>query len=319
MSRKTFEEKIEEMVAEEQTAVEQQAEETQTEETAVEEQPSEEVSENDTEQVTETQQEPKKEPDPDEHKTEAIDEIENTNSIIRRRLEKQAEKFEKEKEAMKADFEARLKALEEKAQPKPETKTRDSFKTDEEYVAWLTRQQIDADRAEQQKLKDEKDAEDAKAKAEKDAADEVIKQRQQLFLSNVDGCFEGEDKEKFMAQVQYATKKGLGDLLDACPVASDYLLNSRKGPKVLSKLLNDREAFLRVFDPKGISPMEQYYELKELEKSLETVKAEEVKAPPPAATAPKIGKPGAQGGSASVDPLGDPKARRDYMRKVMGY
>ena len=34
MSRKTFEEKIEEMVAEEQTAVEQQAEETQVEETA---------------------------------------------------------------------------------------------------------------------------------------------------------------------------------------------------------------------------------------------------------------------------------------------
>ena len=63
--------------------------------------------------------------------------------------------------------------------------------------------------------------------------------------------------------------------------------------------------------------MDQYSELKEIERSL--AKETTAQADPPAATAPKIGKPGAQGASARMDVMNDPKARRDYMRKVMGY
>lgn len=327
MARKTFEEKIEEWKSEEESSQGTQVDET-TESTEQETTP-EPTPEPEPAPAEETNTEPEPAPEPEKKEepesTPAMEEIENTNSIIRHRLEKQAKKFEDEKAQMKAEWDAtfdeRLKAAVEaeikKRAEKQHVKTRDEFDTDEKYVAYLTQQQINADREEQQRIQAEKDAEAEKAKKEQEQAEETVRQRQKIFMNNVEDCFEGEDRAKFLSQVQYATKKGLGELLDSCPIASDYLLSNRNGPKVLNKLLNDREAFLRVFDPRGISPMDQYSELKEIERSL----GKEAPAPaePPAATAPKLGKPGAQGASSSMDTFSDPKARREWARKVMGY
>lgn len=324
MAHKTFEEKLEDWKAEaEASQVEAPAETEQVEQEPAQEPETEQAAAAEPEPETEAPADPAPESEPahepeHEPKNDVLDEIENTNSIIRRRLEKQAAKFEEEKRKITEEFEARIKALEEQNKPKPEIKTRDSFQTDEEYVAYLTRQQINADREEQLKLQAEKDAEDAKAKAEQAQVEEATQKRQKLFLDNVDECFEDKDsKAKFLSQVQYATKKGLGDLLDSCPVACDYLLYSRKGPKVLNKILNDRDTFLKVFDPRGTSPFEQFSALKEVERSLEAPAVEE---PAPAPVqAPKLGRPGAQGSGGGVKPLDDPKSRRDYVRQVMGY
>ena len=85
---------------------------------------------------------------------------------------------------------------------------------------------------------------------------------------------------------------------------------------------------MRVFDPKGITPLEQFYALKEMEKEIygqviETKPTEvEEHAPAPAPApkkAPVYGKPGAQGSGRSADVFTDPKARRDEVRKLLGY
>ena len=215
-------------------------------------------------------------------------------------------------------------------QKKPEVKTRDAFQTDEEYVAYLTRQQIDADRAEQEKIRKEQEAKDAEAKAAQDKAEQEIRDRQVRFVNNINYCFDQpEQKAEFMGKVKTYLGKGLGDLLDACPIASDYLLSSPRGPKVLDRLLTDVNAFRRVFDPRGITPMDQYYELRELEREIYGKPAPaaeqtpvETQAPenkPAPKQVPKYGKPGAQGGGRSADVYTDPKARRDEVRRLMGF
>ena len=265
-------------------------------------------------------------------KDDVAEELENTNSVIRNRLKKQAEKYDRELADRDAKYEALAKQFEEfkqgmkKAEP---PKTRDAFQTDEEYVAYLTRQQIDADRAEQDRIRKEQEAKDAEAKAEQDKAEQAVRERQERFVNNINYCFDQpEQKAEFMGRVKQYLGKGLGDLLDACPVASDYLLASPRGPKVLDRLLTDVNAFKRVFDPRGITPMDQYYELRELEREIygtgKPAEQPPVETPAPESKpapkqVPKYGKPGAQGGGRSADVYTDPKARRDEVRRLMGY
>ena len=271
---------------------------------------------------------------PTPKKDDVGEELENTNSVIRNRLKKQAEKYDRELADRDAKYEELAKQFEEfkqgikKAEP---PKGRDAFQTDEEYVAYLTRQQIDADRAEQEKIRKEREAKDAEAKEAEAKAEQDIRDRQVRFVNNINYCFDQpEQKSEFMSKVKTYLGKGLGDLLDACPIASDYLLSSPRGPKVLDRLLTDVNAFRRVFDPRGITPMDQYYELRELEREIygkpapadehppvETQVPEDKKPAPK--QVPKYGKPGAQGGGRSADIYTDPKARRDEVRRLMGF
>ena len=259
------------------------------------------------------------------------EELENTNSVIRNRLKKQAESYEQKLANNDAEWKKKFEEFKSQfEQKKPEVKTRDAFQTDEEYVAYLTRQQIDADRAEQEKIRKEQEAKDAEAKAAQDKAEQEIRDRQVRFVNNINYCFDQpEQKAEFMGKVKTYLGKGLGDLLDACPIASDYLLSSPRGPKVLDRLLTDVNAFRRVFDPRGITPMDQYYELRELEREIYGKPAPaaeqtpvETQAPenkPAPKQVPKYGKPGAQGGGRSADVYTDPKARRDEVRRLMGF
>ena len=259
------------------------------------------------------------------------EELENTNSVIRNRLKKQAESYEQKLANNDAEWKKKFEEFKSQfEQKKPEVKTRNDFQTDEEYVAYLTRQQIDADRAEQEKIRKEREAKDAEAKAAQDKAEQDIRDRQERFVNNINYCFDQpEQKSEFMSKVKTYLGKGLGDLLDACPIASDYLLSSPRGPKVLDRILTDVNAFKRVFDPRGITPMDQYYELRELEREIYGKQAPaaeqtpvETQAPenkPAPKQVPKYGKPGAQGGGRSADIYTDPKARRDEVRRLMGF
>ena len=260
------------------------------------------------------------------------EEIENTNSVIRNRLKKQAESYEQKLANNDAEWKKKFEEFKSQfEQKKPEVKTRDAFSTDEEYVAYLTRQQIDADRAEQDKIRKEREAKEAEAKAAQDKAEQEVRDRQERFVNNINYCFDQpEQKAEFMGKVKTYLGKGLGDLLDSCPIASDYLLSSPRGPKVLDRILTDVNAFRRVFDPRGISPMDQYYELRELEREIYGKPAPSAEQPPVETQAPeekkpepkqvpKYGKPGAQGGGRSADVYTDPKARRDEVRRLMGF
>lgn len=115
--------------------------------------------------------------------------------------------------------------------------------------------------------------------------------------------------------------KGLGEVLDACPVAADYLLHNANGPKVFEKMLADRATFERVFNERT-SPMDQYFELRSIESEL---KAQQNAAPAPAATPnpqpnpapaqmPHIGRPGKSGNGTAPDIFEDPAAMRSFLR-----
>ena len=310
------------------TTTEEHAEEKSAETQSTEEH--EEKTEDRSEDKQTTEDKPPVEQPP--KKDDVGEELENTNSVIRNRLKKQAESYEQKLANNDAEWKKKFEEFKSQfEQKKPEVKTRNDFQTDEEYVAYLTRQQIDADRAEQDKIRKEQEAKDAEARAAQDKVEQEIRDRQERFLNNVNYCFgQPEQKAEFMGKVRTYLGKGLGDLLDSCPIASDYLLSSPRGPKVLDRILTDVNAFRRVFDPRGISPMDQYYELRELEREIygkpapaaeqtpvET-QAPEGKKPEPRQV-PKYGKPGAQGGGRSADIYTDPKARRDEVRRLMGF
>lgn len=326
MARKTFEDLIDEAKNAESTA--------QTE--PVSEEPVSQDQTEETEPVSQDQPEPEKpveqdqpspEPEkaPEPTKDEVMDEIDNTNSIIRKRLEKQSKKYEEalaEKDARYDELKKELEELKKVAQPKPVVKNRGDFEHDEDYVAYLTRQQIAEVDAEKAKAKAEADAKEAERKAAEDKEQAEIRERQTRFLANIDECFEGDEKSEFLKRVQHANSKGLGTLLDACPIATEYLLGSPKGPMVLQKVLNDAETFKRVFPVRGISPLDQYSELKAIEREIIAAKSAPAVDPTPSVVVakPKLGRPGVQGqGGTMGDPMADPKSRRDYMRKIMGY
>ena len=323
MARKTFDELVEEYAAEEKAAQnETEPVETPEVEPSVEDNHTEPTPEPEPAPVNE---EPKaEEPPKDEPKADpVIDEIENTNATIRKRLEKQAKSYEQKLADKDAEWQKKFEEFKSQfEQKKPEVKTRDNFEHDEEYVAYLTQQQIDKDRAEQQRIKAEQDEEAAKKKAEEDAAAAEVKSRQTRFLNNIEQCFDGEARETFMARLKYAHSKGFGELLDANPAASDYLLSSPKGPLVLAKLLDtsNPEYFRRVFPVGGINPLEQFSELKDIERTAVAERNGTVEAPAALKKPTAIGRPGAQGsGGTGGNPMSDPKARLDYVRKVMGY
>lgn len=328
MARKTFEDLVDEAKNAESTAQtepvsEETVSENQTEET-------EPVSQDQPEPEKPVEQdqpepEPEKAPEPEPTKDAVMDEIDNTNSIIRKRLEKQSKKYEEalaEKDARYDELKKELEELKKVAQPKPVVKNRGDFEHDEDYVAYLTRQQIAEVDAEKAKAKAEADAKEAERKAAEEKEQAEIRERQTRFLANIDECFEGDEKSEFLKRVQHANSKGLGTLLDACPIATEYLLGSPKGPMVLQKVLNDAETFKRVFPVRGISPLDQYSELKSIEREIVAAKSAPAVDPTPsvAVAKPKLGRPGVQGqGGTMGDPMADPKSRRDYMRKLMGY
>lgn len=338
MARKTFDELVDEMNTSSQTPAEWSHEPPEDwhkpgEAPAEEPTPAEETTPSEEPEPAPAAEEPKptEEPAPEvtqkedaPKKDEVMDELDNTNSIIRKRLEKQSKKYEEALAQKDARYEELKKELEElkKNQPQAQPKTRADFQYDEEYVQYLTRTEMDKKDAEKAKAKAEADAEAAKQREAEEAEQATIKQRQNRFLANIDECFEGDEKTEFLKRVQYANSKGLGDLLDSCPMASDYLLGSDKGPLVLQKIMNDADVFRKVFPVKGISPMEQFYTLKEVERQCiaERTKPSDAPATPaaPARPTPKLGKPGMQGsGGTAGDPMLDPKARRDYVRNLL--
>lgn len=335
MARKTFDELVDEMNTSSQTPAEWSHEPPEDwhkpgETTAEEPTPSEETTPSEEPAPAPAAEEPKptEEPAPEvtpkdgaPKKDEVMDELDNTNSIIRKRLEKQSKKYEEALAQKDARYEELKKELEElkKNQPQAAPKTRKDFEYDEEYVQYLTRTEMDKMDAEKAKAKAEADAEAAKQREAEEAEQASIKQRQNRFLANIDECFEGDERTEFLKRVQYANSKGLGDLLDSCPMASDYLLGSEKGPLVLQKIMSDADTFRKVFPVKGISPMEQFYTLKEVERQCIADRNKTAEpAPAPVKPTPKLGKPGMQGsGGTAGDPMADPKARRDYVRNLL--
>ena len=261
------------------------------------------------------------------------DPVKRAEYSFKRQLAKSKEKHEKEladRDARYAELEKKFAELEKKLTPKAPAKTRDDFikgdEGDEAYIDYLTQQKVEALMAKRDEEQAKKDAERAEQERQQKEQEQELVQQQQKWLSNVDQAFAGDKdrSKKFLDRVKFCNDRGLGEVLDNCPVAADYLIHDPMGPVVFEKLLDDRKTFERVFDPRRTSPLSIYYELREVEKELRS-------APPAAAPAPEtnpaqparkpipnLGRPGRQAGASSMtatDMFSDPKAVKQWLRE----
>lgn len=242
---------------------------------------------------------------------------------FKRKLEKMNQKHaaeiaerDRKYEEMKKEFEELKKTV----APKDPVKGRKDFETDDEYIDYLTQRRVEAIMAE----RDGKDAERREKEAEearkqKEAEAEIAEQ-QQKWLNHVDRSF-GDDKaraQKFLSKIQYANRNGLGEILDACPVAADFLMNQPNGPKVFERLLDDSATFRRVFS-ESASPLDIYYELRNVERELSAQAPSDGAAPSTATNRPSmphIGKPGKQAGAGTKpDIFSDKDAMLSFIRR----
>lgn len=247
------------------------------------------------------------------------DQVKRAEFSFKRQLTKQKEKHERELKERDDKYNAVMKELEElkkQMAPKKEPLTRDKFKDDEEFIHALNKEDIDRAFAERDEAMAKKEAERAEQDRQRQEQERELAQQQQEWLSNVDQAFQGDKarEKKFLDRVKFCNDRGLGEVLDNCPVAADYLIHDPMGPVVFEKLLADSKVFERVFDPRRTSPLSIYYELREVEK--------ELRAAPPAQPArkpfPNIGKPGRQAGASSMtatDMFSDPKAVKQWLRE----
>lgn len=261
------------------------------------------------------------------------DPVKRAEFSFRRQLAKSKEKHEKEladRDAKYKELEQKFAELEKKLTPKAPAKTRDDFikgdEGDEAYIDYLTQQKVNALMAQRDEEQAKKDAEKAEQERQQKEQEQELVHQQKEWLSNVDQAFGGDKdrSKKFLDRVQFCNERGLGEVLDCCPVAADYLIHDPMGPVVFEKLLADKAVFERVFDPRRTSPLSIYYELREVEKELRS-------APPAAAPAPEaapaqparkpipnLGRPGRQAGASSMtatDMFSDPKLVKQWLRE----
>jgi hypothetical protein len=247
---------------------------------------------------------------------------ERAHFAFQRQLAKEREKHARELEDLKKGWESKFEELK-KATKQPEPKkTRADFPADaggdDAYIDYLVKQRYESERAADAEKAAKEAEERAKQQAEQDEQNRILQAEQQAWLTNVDTAF-GEDKARsstFLKRVEYCMSKGLGEVLDACPVASDFLLHSARGPVVFEALLNDRAKFERVFNERS-TPMDQYYELRQIENELKgQPSATPAPQPTPApAPMPHLGKPGKGGNATEPDIFSDEKAMRSFLRR----
>lgn len=262
---------------------------------------------------------------PKEKKDIPDDPMKRAEFSFKRQLGKQKDKYEKElaeKDKKLAEFEKKLADIEKKMAPKDPVKGRDDFENDDDYIKYLTDMKVKAILAERDEAEAKKQAEREEEARKKEAEQAELREKQEEWIGHVHEAFGGDKarSDRFLEKVAYANGHGLGQVLDNCPVAADYLINDPMGPLVFEKILTDRPTFERVFDPRRTSPLAVYHELRVVEDS---IKAEQQApggqpAQPKANVVPAMGRPGKQAGSSSLantDMFDDPKALRKWMRE----
>ena len=300
----------------EETQVEQPSE---TPEEKPEEKPEE--PEQPAEQTEEKPEEKAEEPKP--KKEIPDDPMKRAEYSFRRQLDKNNKKHADELAARDkeiAELKARFAEIEKKTDPNNAPKTRKDFESDDDYIDYLTKRRVDkilAERDAEAKKKADADAETRRK--QKEADDEAIEQ-QRVWMENVHAAFNDEKREQeFYAKVQYCSQRGLGQILDECPAAADFLMNHPHGPRVMEKVLNDQQTFRDVFGDgsRRVSQLDVYYALRRVDERMDDVPAAPATpAAPTKPTMPHLGKPGKQaGGGVKPDIYSDPDEMRAFVRR----
>lgn len=296
------------------------------------EQPSETPEEKPEEKPEETEQpaepnedkpEDKDEPEPKQKKEIPDDPMKRAEYSFRRQLDKNNKKHADELAARDkeiAELKARFAEIEKKTDPNNAPKTREDFECDDDFIDYLTQRKVDkilAERDAEAKKKADADAETRRKQKEID--DEAFAQ-QRVWMENVHAAFNDEKREQeFYAKVQYCSQRGLGQILDECPAAADFLMNHPHGPRVMEKVLNDQQTFRDVFGDgsRRVSQLDVYYALRRVDERMDDAPAAPAaQAAPTKPTMPHLGKPGKQAGAGvKPDIYSDPDEMRAFVRR----
>lgn len=267
-------------------------------------------------------------PKPEDKKPSDFTPQERAEHAFKRQLAKQREKYEaqlKEQADKFADMQKQLDELKKSTAPKPATKTREDFQTDDEYIDYLVQQRYKAEQEKTDAARAEAEKKRADEEAQRKQQEEELQQQQQTWVDNVSAAFNGDEKRKsdFFKRVQYCQQRGLGTILDNVPVAADFLMYNPRGPIVFERMLNDRAAFESVFNDRQLNPMDIYYALRKLDEKIAAEQPAPAVQPNPAQpnaaptkpTVPHMGKPGKQAASnATPDIFNDDDEMLKYLR-----
>lgn len=244
-------------------------------------------------------------PNPGEHP------VNPAEHAFRRQLNKQRQKYEDQIRSLTEGFNKQIEDLRGQIgglKPKEPEKTRNDFETDDEYIDYLTKKRVDAILAERDASAKKAADEEAAKKREQDDANAEVMERRNAFNANVDEAF-GHDQARhvnFNKRLAYCMERGLGEILDKVPLASNFLMNHPRGPLVFEKILSDKDAFSRAFNERVLDPMDIYYELRRIDEELKVSAAQPNNQgnPPanPANRTPHMGRPGKQGGNDAGEP-----------------
>lgn len=230
---------------------------------------------------------------------------EKAQHAFKRQLARQKEKFESQVAELTGTFKgsldeikkeiASMKKAGEAAKPK---KTRADFDTDDEYIAYLAEEKVNATLAQRDeaaaKEREKKEQEDAEARREAEEQQEL----QETFSGYCRSAFpEAASFKEFAGKVDKALNNGLGEILDKVPHVRDYLFTHSEGPVILNEMLTNRESFVRVMQHAG-NPMDAVIEMHDLLRDIR----EKASAPAPATTMPHLGKPGSSPAAPASTP-----------------
>ena len=304
----------------EETQVEQPAE---TPEEKPEDKPEETEQPEKPAEPNEEKPEDKGEPEPKPKKEIPDDPMKRAEYSFRRQLDKNNKKHADElaaRDKENAELKARLAEIEKKLDPNNAPKTRDQFPNDDEFITYLAEQKVNAIMAKRDaEAKKKADADEEAKRKQKEADDEAFAQ-QRVWMDNVHAAFNDEKREQeFYAKVQYCSQRGLGQFLDECPAAADFLMNHPHGPRVMEKVLNDQQTFRDVFGDgsRRVSQLDVYYALRRVDERMDDAPvAPAAPAAPSKPTMPHLGKPGKQaGGGVKPDIYSDPDEMRAFVRR----
>ena len=260
-----------------------------------------------------------------QHRDIPSDPLERATFSFKRQLKKEQDRHAAEladRDAKYNDLFKQVEDLKKQVAQKEKVKTREDFPEgeggDDAYISYLAEQKVNAimaDRDAKDAERKAKEAEDAKTRQ---AEEDEVRQQREKWTENVNEAFKGDAEriKNFNARVSYCNRRGLGEVLDQCPVASDYIMNDPMGPLVLEKMINDKATFERVFNPRRTNPLAIYMELRAIESELVNETPEAKPAGAPAKPIPHLGKPGRQAGGSSMHPdmFSDPKAVKAWLK-----
>lgn len=303
---------VEETPKPEETPVETTAEETpKTEETVEEPKSDDKIEEKPSEKPEETTAEPQPKPDLSQ-----LTKEQKAEHAFARQLAKQKEKHKAEmdaqREELRKEFQQQMDDFKKSFKKEEQSKTREDFDSDDEFIDYLTQRGVDKRMAEIEDNNAKAKAEaDAKAKQEADAAEQQ-KQVAEYFNTNAKQTF-GDGYAEFESRVQKGVANGLAEVLDEAPSVRDYIFSNPNGPAVLNEMLVNKDSFVRVMRL-AANPMDAVIECHELARELSNRKAEPEQQP--VLKMPSIGKPGAGGSTRTApDVYHDDASLIDFVRR----